>query len=218
MRRLLLAFTFVALPLAAGLARAQAPGGSQSGLQLEAMDRTADPCVDFYQFACGAWTANNPIPADRSTWGRFDELQEHNNETLRTILEGAAAGRAAQQKKIGDYYGSCMDEAAINAKGTTPLEPLAKKIDALASAADLPPLVAELHTIGINVFFTFGSIADFKDASVEMAIADQGGLGLPDRDYYSRTDPKSVDIRKEYVAHIGRIATLVGAAAERAAA
>ena len=91
-----------------------------------------------------------------------------------------------------------MDEAAINSKGTTPLEPLAKKIDALTSAADLPPLVAELHTIGVNVFFGFSSIADFKDASVEMAIAGQGGMGLPDRDYYLRDDPKSVEIRKEY--------------------
>src|SRR5262245_28735907 len=218
MRRLLAAFTFVALPLAAALGRAQTPAPSQSGLQLEAMDRTADPCVDFYQFACGTWVANNPIPADRSTWGRFDELQEHNNETLHTILENAAAGGDARQKKIGDYYASCMDEVAINRKGTTPLEPLAKKIDAVASAADLPPLVAELHTIGVNVFFSFGSIADFKDASVEMAIADQGGLGLPDRDYYQRSDPKSVEIRKEYLAHIERIAKLVGASAERAAA
>src|SRR5262245_992261 len=218
MRRLLAAFTFVALPLAAALGRAQTPAPSQSGLQLEAMDRTADPCVDFYQFACGTWVANNPIPADRSTWGRFDELQEHNNETLHTILENAAAGGDARQKKIGDYYASCMDEVAINRKGTTPLEPLAKKIDALGSAADLPPLVAELHTIGVNVLFSFGSIADFKDASVEMAIADQGGLGLPDRDYYYREDPKSVDIRKEYAAHIERIAKLVGASSERAAA
>ena len=105
-------------------------------------------------------------------------------------------------------------KAAINSKGTTPLRPLVSKIDALSSAADLAPLVAEFHTIGVNVFFSFGSIADFKDASVEMAIADQGGLGLPDRDYYVRDDPKSVEIRKEYLEHIGRIAKLVGASPE----
>ena len=228
MHRPLFALTFVALPLATVITLAQAPAQSPSGLQLDAIDRTADPCVDFYQFACGTWTASNPVPADRSSWGRFDELQERNNDTLRTILENATAETARgdgaprvseyDQKKIGDYYASCMDEAGINAKGPEPLRPLVSKIDALSSAADLAPLVAELHTIGVNVFFSFGSIADFKDASVEMAFADQGGLGLPDRDYYFRDDPKSVDIRKEYVAHIGRIAKLVGASTERAEA
>src|SRR5262245_44267072 len=135
MHRLLFAFTFVALPLASVITVAQAPARSQSGLQLDAIDRTADPCVDFYQFACGTWTAKNPVPADRSTWGRFEELLERNNDTLRTILESAAAGKDPEQKKIGDYYGSCMDEAGINAKGLDPLRPLASKIDALASAA-----------------------------------------------------------------------------------
>ena len=106
---------------------------SASGLQLDAMDRTADACTDFYQFACGAWMAKNPMPADRSSWGRFDELQERNNETLRKILDAAAAGRDPASKKIGDYYASCMDETAINAKGAAPLDPLLKKIAALTS-------------------------------------------------------------------------------------
>jgi endothelin-converting enzyme/putative endopeptidase len=193
-------------------------GPSASGLQLDAIDRAADACTDFFQFACGAWMAANPIPADRSSWGRFDELQERNNDTLRTILDAAAAGTDPAAKKIGDYYASCMDETAINGKGAAPLGPLLEKIAALTSVSRLAPLVAELHTIGVKAFFTFGAEADFKDASLEMAIADQGGLGLPDRDYYFRDDEKSVDLRKQYVAHIGKMAALLGDAPDRAAA
>jgi putative endopeptidase len=187
------------------------PAFSSSGLQLDALDKGADACTDFYQFACGGWIAKNPVPSDRASWGRFEELQERNNETLHKILETAAAGRDPDSKKIGDYYASCLDETAIDAKGVRPLDPLLKKIAALSSVADLAPLVADLHTIGVNVFFQFGSQADFKDASVEMAIADQGGLGLPDRDYYLKDDAKSVELRTQYVDHIGRMSTLTGA-------
>ena len=221
MRRLVLAFTFVALPLAAALVGAQPPAPpkpSESGLQLDAVDRSANACTDFYQYACGGWVAKNPVPPDRSSWGRFEELQEHNNETLHRILEAAAAGRDPEQKKIGDYYATCMDEPAINAKGAAPLEPLLKKIAALASVSDLPPLVATLHTIGVNPFFSFGAEADFKDASVEMAIADQGGMGLPDRDYYVREDAKSVELRTQYEAHVGKMSALLGDAPARATA
>ena len=220
MARRIAAFLLVALPLAAALVRAQAPApkGSASGLQLDAIDRTADACTDFFQYACGAWMTKHPIPADRSSWGRFDELQERNNETLRKILDAASAGRDPASKKIGDYYASCMDETAINAKGAAPLDPLLKKIAALTSVNGLAPLVAELHTIGVKAFFTFGAEADFKDASVEMAIADQGGLGLPDRDYYFRDDEKSKDLRKQYVEHIAKMAALIGDGPDRAAA
>jgi putative endopeptidase len=227
-------FTLLALTVAIGLGAAQSrvgaqsgpaqaaspaqPAPSTSGLQLDALDRTADACTDFYQFACGAWMAKNPIPADRARWGRFDELQERNNETLRRILDAAATGRDAESKKIGDYYASCMDETAINAKGAAPLDPLLKRIAALTSVNALAPLVADLHTIGVNPFFSFGAEADFKDASVEMAIADQAGLGLPDRDYYFRDDAKSVELRKQYVEHIGKMAALLGEMPDRAAA
>ena len=238
MHRHLAAFTFVALPLATVMTVAQAPADlkvrtttaaadvvqasrpadSASGLQLDALDRTADACTDFYQFACGGWVAKNPVPSDRASWGRFEELQERNNDTLHRILDAAAAGRDPESKKIGDYYASCLDETAINAKGVGPLDPLLKKIAALSSVNDLAPIVADLHTIGINVFFTFGSQADFNDASVEMAIADQGGLGLPDRDYYFRDDAKSVDLRTQYVDHVGRMSGLLGAAPDQAKA
>jgi len=192
------------------------PAESASGLQLDALDKAADACTDFYQFACGGWIAKNPVPSDRASWGRFEELQERNNETLHKILETGATGRDPDSKKIGDYYASCLDETAIDAKGVRPLDPLLKKIAGLSSVADLAPLVAELHTVGVNVFFQFGSQADFKDASVEMAIADQGGLGLPDRDYYLKDDARSVDLRTQYVDHIGRMSTLLGAVNEQA--
>jgi putative endopeptidase len=236
--RLFAAACFVAFPLAAVLAIAQTtvdlnvrtatatsevvqafrPAVSASGLQLDALDKTADACTDFYQFACGGWIAKNPVPSDRASWGRFEELQERNNETLHRILDAAAAGSDPASKKIGDYYASCMDEPAIDAKRAGPLDPLLKKIAALSSVNDLAPLVAELHTIGVNVFFQFGSQADFKDASVEMAIADQGGLGLPDRDYYFRDDAKSVDLRTQYVDHIAKMLALLGAAGDQAKA
>ena len=192
-KRPLCVFVFVSCPLAAVITYAQtrtaatagaASAPSQSGLQLDALDRSADPCTDFFQFACGSWVANNPIPADRSSWGRFDELQDRNNETLKTILESAAGGGDPQSQKIGDYYASCMDEKAIDAKGIAPLDPLLKKIGAVTTASELAPIVAELHTIGVDVFFGFGSEADFKDASLEMAIADRGGMGLTKCDYY----------------------------------
>ena len=241
-KRLIAAAAFVALPLATVVTIAQTadlkvrttttasgtsasevvqafrPADSASGLQLDALDKTADACTDFYQFACGGWIANNPVPSDRASWGRFEELQERNNETLHKILETAAAGRDPETKKIGDYYASCIEETAIDLKGAAPLDPLLKKIAAVTSVADLAPLVAELHTVGVNVFFQFGSQADFKDASVEMAIADQGGLGLPDRDYYLRDDAKSVDLRAKYVDHLTRMSALLGVADDQAKA
>src|SRR4029079_2897223 len=112
-------------------------------------------------------------------------------------------------------YGSCMDESGINAKGLAPLEPLLEKIDALSSVGQLPALVAELHTIGVGVFFGFGSEADFKDAALEMAIADQGGMGLPERDYYFRDDAKSVELRKQYVEHVGKLLALAANGADQ---
>src|SRR5215467_3079797 len=127
MRRILTAFTFVALPLAAALAAAR-PGLAQQAtieppaVALASLDRTADPCVDFYRFACGGWMKSNPIPSDRSSWATFDELQERNDRKLRDILEKAAARPTVETRKIGDYYGSCMDESTIDAKGVMPLQ------------------------------------------------------------------------------------------------
>ena len=218
MNKRLAVFLFVSCPLAAAMTYAQSrsatpPAPSASGIELSAIDRSADPCVDFFQYACGGWIAANPIPPDRSRWGRFDELQDRNSEILHTVLEAAAAGPDPESQKIGDYYASCMDEPAIAAKGIAPLQPLLTKIDAVKTARELAPLVAELHTIQVGVFFGFGSEADFKDASLEMAIADQGGMGLPERDYYLRDDAKSVELRQQYVVHVGKMLGLLGGAA-----
>ncbi len=219
--RLFRTLLFVALPLALGYAGLRAAGQQAPvpGFDVAALDRTASPCVDFYQFACGGWVAHNPIPPDRSTWGRFDELEERNRFVLRDILEKAASpvrGRAPDRQKIGDYYGSCMDEPAIEAKGLHPLEPALRRIDAMKSKADIADEIARLHGEGVAALFSFGSEPDFKNATEEIAVADQGGLGLPDRDYYVQPDPKSAETRQQYLAHVQKMFELAGEPAGRA--
>lgn len=211
-RRLTLAVVFVALPLASLLGLVQSAPPSASGLDLTALDRRVDPCADFYQFACGTWLDTHPIPADRSSWGRFGELQERNSETLRRILETAAKAGDRSTQKIGDYYASCMDEAAIEQKGTSPLDPDLARIDAVKAKGELPAVVAQLHASGVPVFFEFGASPDFKDSTRMIAAVGQGGLGLPDRDYYFRDDQRSLTIRRAYVGHVAEMLRLTRAA------
>ncbi|MCU1327551.1 MAG: endothelin-converting enzyme [Bryobacterales bacterium] len=189
------------------------------GFDLSAIDRKAQPCDDFYQYACGTWLANNPIPGDQSSWGRFSELDERNRTILRGILEkaGTAKNPDANTKKIGDYYASCMDEKTINAKGLTPLKPELDRIAAIKTPQDMTSVIARLHLLAVNVLFNFSSGQDFKDSNAVIGQADQGGLGLPERDYYFRTDAKAVDTRKEYVAHLERQMVLMGVPAAEAA-
>ncbi|HZU43994.1 MAG TPA: M13 family metallopeptidase N-terminal domain-containing protein, partial [Terriglobales bacterium] len=184
------------------------------------LDKKIDPCTDFYAFTCSKWMAGNPIPPDQSTWGRFTELVERNRQILRGILEKASADdpkRDAVEQKIGDYYASCMDENAINTAGIKPLQPELDRISKITSKQELTPEIISLHRIGSDALFNFGSQQDFKDANLEIAVADQGGLGLPDRDYYFKTDQKSVDIRKAYQQHVENMMELLGDPGEKAA-
>jgi len=188
-------------------------------LDVTAMDRTIDPCVDFFKYACGGWIKNNPIPPDQSSWDLYSKMEDENKDKLRGILEAASttdAGRSAVNQKIGDYYASCMDEKAIEDRGIDPLKPELDRIAKIGSKTDLADVASAMPTD--NVLFRFDSIQDFRDASQVVADADQGGLGLPDRDYYLKADRKSEELRQAYVAHVEKMFELLGDAPRTAAA
>src|SRR4051794_29873213 len=191
---------------------------AQAGFSPEAIDRSANPCLNFYQYACGGWLKANPVPADQSSWGRFSELDERNRKVLKDILETSSAkqNRSSIEQKIGDYYDACMDVSAINQQGLKPLEPELQRIKELKDKQALTAEFAHLHAIDVNVFFSVGSGQDFKNSAEVIAQLDQGGLGLPEKDYYFKTDAKSVEIRKGYVAHMAKMLELSGVSADRA--
>jgi putative endopeptidase len=213
-----LASLSLVLILSSGLtARADASWG----FSLTNLDKTCKPCEDFYKFAMGGWMKNNPIPAEYPSWGTFTELRDHNLTAMRTILDSAAASNAvsgSNERKIGDFYSSCMDTTAIDAAGLNPLAAELAAIDSIKNAKELNAEIAQLHRESIGAAFEFGSSTDFKDSTHDIAEADQGGLGMPDRDYYTRDDDRSKQLRADYIQHVTRIFQLAGDSPDKAAA
>ncbi len=185
----------------------------QPGLDPASMDKKADPCVDFYQYSCGGWRKNNPIPADRARWDIYDKLAQDNQRVLWGIsqADADAKDRTPVQQKVGDYYAACMNVAAVNAAGMKPIEADLGAIAAIQNKGQITGYVARAHLDGQgNLLFRAGSMQDYGDAEKVILGIDAGGLGLPDRDYYTRTDPKSVGIREKYLAFIAQMLEMSG--------
>ena len=186
------------------------------------MDTSVKPGDDFFRYATGAWIKRTEIPPEYSRWGAFNELIERNNDALHTI-----AGKASQihvdpklapeTQKVGDYYASGMDEQSIEAMRTKPLEEELGRIEAMKDRQDVLTEIGHLHSIGINAFFNFGAGQDAKDSTRDIAQAMQGGLGMPDRDYYTKQDPDMKQKREKYIAHVTKMLTLLGEPAQKAA-
>jgi putative endopeptidase len=196
-----------------------APSEKAVGFSIDNIDKTLDPCVDFYQYACGNWLKNNEIPADRSSWVSFVELDERNLLTLKDILEKASTGgpnRSAVEQKIGDFYGACMDEKMANEKGLAPLQPELDRIAAVKDKTALIDAIARVHLIGPNPLFNFYSSPDLHNANQVIANVDQGGLSLPDRDYYIKDAPDKVEARKHLVEYVTDTFRLAGQSSQQA--
>ena len=214
------------IALAGLLAFAQTTADTKSvskpapGFSLDTIDKTADPCADFYQYACGNWIKNTEIPADQPEWVSFIELDERNKDVEREILEKAAVeipSRSAIEQKIGDYYSACMDEKAADAKGLDPVKGELERVMAVKDKQTLIDTIAHNHMIGANALFNFYSHPDLHNADQVIAYIDQGGLTLPDRDYYIKDDAKQVEMRKHLVDYITEVFTLAGQSPAKAA-
>ena len=198
-----------------------APAAKDHGFDPADLDTTCKPCQDFFDYASGGWIKSHPIQPEYASWGRFNALQNHNQEVLRQILEAAAVSKAMPgsiEQKIGDFYSACMNTEAIEAAGTKPIEPELERIAAIGNLAQLQDEAAHLQGIGTRVLFSFGSEQDDKNSQQVIGAASQGGLGLPDRDYYTKQDEKSKMLRDQYVQHIAKMMTLAGDGPDKAAA
>jgi len=217
----LLALSFAAYSALTRSSRAFAAEDTH-GFDPANLDRTCKPCDDFFQFAVGGWLKANPIPPEYPIWGSFITLQEKNQQALRGILESAAANTSAtpgsNEQKIGDFYASCMDTKSIDGQGMKPLADNLASINTIRDTASLINVGARLQTQGVGVLFNFGSDQDFKDSSQVIGEVNQGGLSLPDRDYYTRDDEESKKLRQQFVEHVAKMLVLAGDAQDKAAA
>jgi putative endopeptidase len=204
-----------------GLAALAQNGGKGRGFDKSRMDETTSACNDFYQFANGSWLKTTEIPAAFSSWGSFNVLAENNRKTLHDILEESSKNTKAKtgttEQKIGDFYASCTDEAKREAEGAKPLAPYLARIDKIKDAKGLESEIIYLHRAGFPVLFGFGSGPDFKNSSMNVGNAGQGGLSLPNKDYYTKTDEKSVKLREAFVQHMTNMFQFLGDAPEQAA-
>src|SRR5581483_8986510 len=184
-------------------------------LDTEFMDRSADPCTDFFKYACGNWNKLNPIPPDQESWSVYGKLTNENQRFLWGILQQAShpsASRTPNEQKIGDFFHSCMSEEAVERAGYRPLNPMLAEIASLKSVNDIAAYLGDEHRLGIDrgVLFGFTSEQDYDNSSQQIAFAEAGGLGLPDRDYYTKMDAKSQEIRGRYVEHIQEMLQMIG--------
>ena len=206
----------------ASLAQPQPQIRQSPPLDLKNMDTSVKPGDDFFLYADGNWIKQTEIPPEYSRWGAFNELIERNNDALHTIAEKASQTQvdpklAPETQKVGDYYASGMDEQAIEAMRTKPLQEKLNRIDMIKDRQDVLAEIAHLHSIGVNAFFNFGAGQDAKDSTRDIAQAVQGGLGMPDRDYYTKQDPDMKGKREKYIAHVTKMLTLLGEPAGKAA-